>query len=364
MPTSGVSARCDIAETRRALSLILEPGQVAELRVLNTRRGTVSGYFDDFEKLALAAATWSGKVPGVYLTLNPVNADLLARAHNRVREFARETTSDVDILARRWLPLDFDAVRPAGISSTDAEHIAALDKAQECRGYLRAEGWPDPILADSGNGGHLLYGVALPKDDASRRVIASCLKALAFRFDDQAVHVDQGNFNAARIWKLYGTAVCKGDSLPKRPHRLARILDAPTLEPVLHLQLEALAATVPAPPPPLRSPRGGYGQPLDLDAFIARHNIDVAFEKTWNGARCLVLRVCPFSQDHNDRSAVSIQWPGGALAFRCHHNGCIGKGWPELRQLLEPGAIPHERPKGAAFKRGGRVYLPRVEVTL
>lgn len=47
----------DVAEIRRALSLFLEPGQVAELRVLHTRRGTLSGYFNDFEHLARDAAT-------------------------------------------------------------------------------------------------------------------------------------------------------------------------------------------------------------------------------------------------------------------------------------------------------------------
>jgi len=34
-------------------------------------------------------------------------------------------------------------------------------------------------------------------------------------------------FNPARIWKLYGTVSRKGDSIPERPHRLARILEAP-----------------------------------------------------------------------------------------------------------------------------------------
>ena len=188
--------RCDIAELRRAINLLMDPGQVTELRVLNTRQSTVSGYFDDFEKLAQAAALWSGKAPGVYLTLNPVNPDLLARAVNRIKEYTHVTTSDTDIIGRRWLLVDFDAKRPAGISSTAAEHIAALDKAQECRDYLRAEGWPAPISADSGNGAHLDWRVGLPNDQPSATLLRDCLQALAFRFDDQAVHVDKGNFNA------------------------------------------------------------------------------------------------------------------------------------------------------------------------
>jgi hypothetical protein len=214
-----------VAEIQRTLDLLLEPGQVAELRVLNTQQGTASGYFTDFDKLAQAAAANSGKASGVYVTLNPVNPDLLARANNRVKKYVKETTADRDILKRRWFPIDFDAKRPAGISSTDVEHELALDRARTCREWLGSQGWPEPIFADSGNGAHLLYGVDLPSDD--NRLIERCLKALAARFDDAVVVVDSGNHNPARIWKIYGTLVAKGDDVPERPHRLARILDGP-----------------------------------------------------------------------------------------------------------------------------------------
>ena len=225
-PKAAASPKVDLAEIRRALDFLFEPGQVSEMRVLHTRRGTVAGYFDDLDKLAAAAASQSGKAPGVYVTLNPVNPDLLARANNRTKEYARETTADRDILNRRWLPVDFDAVRTAGVSSTDAEHEAALDRARDCRDWLHGQGWPDPIFADSGNGAHLLYRVDLPSDDNNRFVELS-LKALAAKFNDSIVVVDVGNYNPARIWKVYGTLVAKGDSLPERPHRMARILEAP-----------------------------------------------------------------------------------------------------------------------------------------
>ena len=114
-----------------------------------------AGYFDDWAKLAEAAATIC-KAKGWYVTLNPVNSALLARAANRIRAVGKEpTTSDPDILRRRWLPIDLDAVRPAGISSTDEEHRAALDFALTIRDHLTAVGWPEPILADSGNGATL-----------------------------------------------------------------------------------------------------------------------------------------------------------------------------------------------------------------
>jgi hypothetical protein len=53
------------------------------------------------------------------------------------------------------------------------------------------------------------------------------------RSDDQ-VSVDTGVYNAARIWKLYGTIACKGDNTPERPHRPARFIEVPETLQRLH----------------------------------------------------------------------------------------------------------------------------------
>jgi hypothetical protein len=132
------------------LRVFVESGQVFEVRILNTpRAGTVSGYFDDVDKAAQAAAGWSGKAPAVYFTLNPVNPALLARACNRLEARAKSTTSDDHVTGRHWLFIDFDPQRPAGISSTDEEHRLALDRARMCREWLSSIGWPFPVEADS-----------------------------------------------------------------------------------------------------------------------------------------------------------------------------------------------------------------------
>src|SRR5215216_1120617 len=93
-----------------ACHLLLTPDQVTEVRVLNTRYQTVSGYFDNHAALAADVDQWNGKAPAVYVTLNPVNPALLARASNRLVTYAKQTTSDPDVSQRRWLPFDFDPV--------------------------------------------------------------------------------------------------------------------------------------------------------------------------------------------------------------------------------------------------------------
>src|SRR5262245_7997185 len=117
----------DVATIEPTASIFFKPGAVVERRILTTpRNGTVSGYFDSPQPFVDAARSWSGKAPAVYATLNPCNPALLARAANRLKDRVKTTTSDSDIVHRYWFPLDFDPVRPADLSSTDAEHDAAL----------------------------------------------------------------------------------------------------------------------------------------------------------------------------------------------------------------------------------------------
>jgi hypothetical protein len=330
----------DLVMIRQTLTLLRATGAVAELRILHTgRTGTVSGYYDDIDVMAQAAAQWSGRVPGVYVTLNPCTPTLLARSANRLTTRARHTTSDADIVQRCWLSIDFDPARPAGISATDSEHDAALQRAQMCCAWLTQRGWPASLTADSGNGGHLLYAVDLPNDNDSRDLLKRCLEAVALYHSDDVVHIDLTPFNAARIWKVYGTMACKGDNLPERPHRLARLLDVPTTrECVTRQQLEDLAALVPALPPSAPHRRYTQAAPFDLGQWIVAHGLPVVAEGLWhqNGYRW-ILNPCPWNSAHTNRSAFIVRFTNGTIAAGCHHNGCTGNNWHALRDLYEPG---------------------------
>jgi hypothetical protein len=257
--------RSDPQEIARTLNVLFVDGDVVELRVPKTQNdGVLSGYFTDHAALARAAAARNGD-QGVYVTLNPVVPSLLARAANRVRSRARVTTADKDIQQRRWLLVDCDPVRPSEISSSNAEHEAALERACDIRSVLSEEGWPAPVLADSGNGAHLLYRVDLPNDEPSTLLLAAVLKALAARFNDAAVKVDEAVFNAARISKVYGTMARKGDDVPERPHRLSRILETPpTLELVSRDLLQAL---LPPEAPPSKPRPAPSRSRFNIEAF-------------------------------------------------------------------------------------------------
>ncbi|HQN10087.1 MAG TPA: hypothetical protein PK569_21185, partial [Thermoanaerobaculia bacterium] len=205
----------DRAEVRRTLGLLFPTPHVFEIRALDAsavrcngrpegRNATFFGFFDSTETAAnvvhaaLSGADWTG----AYVTMNPVRNDLLARAANRLRQAGKKggSASDVDVPRRRHIVFDFDPVRPAGISSTDDEKAAAQVLAHRVRLYLSGIGWPEPIVADSGNGWHLLYAVDLPGDDGG--LVKACLEALAARFNSDETKVDTTVFNPARITKL------------------------------------------------------------------------------------------------------------------------------------------------------------------
>src|SRR2546426_5826417 len=356
---------------RRALDVLLEPGTVTELRVLDTEHdGTVSGYFDDAGREALVreAARWSGKAQGVYVLPNPVHPDLLARAVNRVRRFVKKgaATDDTQIVRRRWLYIDVDPARPADISSTDGEHEAALALARDIRDWLIELGVPADaiVLTDSGNGAHVLVRIDLPNDKASLALVNDCLQALAFRFHIEGrLKIDVSVGNAARIWKLYGTLAAKGDSTAERPHRRATILEAPEHPtPAPREVLERLAAMAP-PKAPKATTKAGAGRrgELDLARWIAEHDLPVVAHGPWpgGGGTRWILNPCPWNAAHDNESAYIVQFPSGDPAAGCHHNGCksAGNDWPALRALFEPG-WRHARVTGAA-----RTLTPQVVAT-
>jgi len=149
----------DLREIERAIDILHEQSQVVEIRVPR-KFGAISGYFDDHRKLARAVKQLSeaAEYDGVYYTLNPCHEALLARRVKNVLHYeVKETTTDAEIIRRRWLLIDFDPKRPKGISATKREKHAAGLVAIEVARALRKQGWPVPVIALSGNGYHLLY---------------------------------------------------------------------------------------------------------------------------------------------------------------------------------------------------------------
>jgi len=152
-------SRTDRETVEAFLRNLRDEGEVFEIRAINYSdhpdgqyASTVSGFFNDPPAAARAVESFArrGTCEGWYVTLNPVGAELLALAKNRLKSKAKTTAADKDVVARTRLLIDVDPVRKGGISSTDAELARAQQVADEVAAFLAARGWADPIRTMSG----------------------------------------------------------------------------------------------------------------------------------------------------------------------------------------------------------------------
>src|SRR5712691_8601836 len=179
------NGRIDVNEIAATLRLFVPPGEIGEIRAFKDRIPKGGFYFDHTEiEQAAALAVKMNKTAGVFLILNrikPDDPDLNQRPRLRI---IFELTKDENIVRRLWLLIDFDPTSPergAEDSSTDAEKEVARQRMNDCYDWLRDRYWPEPIVADSGNGWHLLFRIDLPNDDESHRLIREFLNALSKR---------------------------------------------------------------------------------------------------------------------------------------------------------------------------------------
>jgi hypothetical protein len=206
------------------------------------------------------------------------------------------------------------------------------------------------VLGDSGNGGHVLVRIDLPNTSESASLVRRCLEAVALYGGTEAVQVDTNVYNAARISKLYGTLAAKGDSTPDRPHRLARIVDVPSMVTVAPRPLlERLAASLPGDDESWQG-TGGTGD-FDVRAYLATHGLAIRREKPWGaGGAVIELHHCVFDQSHDHGEAAILIWPSGKLGYKCHHHSCQARRWRDVRERLDPGGprAHGPRPRPAA----------------
>ncbi len=117
---------------------------------------------------------------GIYVTLNPCQEALLGRANERLVAGVLPNPGQRNCAYHE--PPGRPGPHPTrGISSSDLDHEAALEMAQVIRSDLENEGWPDPLVGDSGNGAHLIYPLDLPRDDESTALLKAMLAGLARR---------------------------------------------------------------------------------------------------------------------------------------------------------------------------------------
>jgi len=243
--------------------------------------------------------------------------------------------------------VDFDPVRAPNTSSTDEEKNEVLKTATAVREYLTDQGWPEPFVADSGNGFHLLYRVNLPISPETVATMRQCLAALDAKFSNVTCKVDTTTYNPARITKLYGTISHKGKNTANRPHRRSQlILEGKTTKEFVPAQLLINLAAAATVKEQIFTKTGGELEGTAeeklawLLSWLDTGGVDHSSPHKRDDGSWVVFVSCPWKAKHSIDSGITetavFAMPGG-LGFDCRHDNCTDKHWTDFRHAIERG---------------------------
>lgn len=331
-------------------------GQLTEVRILGKSKAVYSGYFTDCETMLSELRKFDG-LGGMYATINEIKDACAGREQaNRLIKSPKATTNDKEIENRRIILLDFDPERPADTNATDEEVKLAEECMKSVYRYLRDQGFSAPVVANSGNGYHLLYKVNIPNTDENTKTVELFLKALDMMFgNEQTVKVDTSVFNASRISKIIGTPSNKGSNTQSRPQRMSYFVHIPDVFKETGLEyIKKVASEYPQVEAPSRA--NNYStERFDIEGFIRDNGITVERRVKFQGGEKLILSECPFNSNHKD-SAIFVM-DTGAIAFKCFHSSCSNMGWRDVRLHFDPTA--YNRKEQEEFRRRRSYYGER-----
>ena len=168
---------------------------------------------------------------------------------------------------------------------------------------------------------------------------------MSIEFSDDKVEVDKTNYNPSRICRLYGTIACKGDNIPTRPNRQARIISirgegeivtisqitkiVSKLQDKHNINTEVTAEIT-------NKKLKNVNKKKDVAEWLEKYEIQVSHRKEEADKIIYVLKQCPWNEEHTDKSAYVIQYNNGNIVAGCHHNSCSENNWSTLRSKYEP----------------------------
>ena len=326
------------ATIRQWYDIFKDNHELVEIRVLdpNTRK-TYSGYFTDIETLLSAIKPYDKCA--LYFTLNKIDDACYSREqHDKISMKVKATTSDNEILSRKWCLIDVDCEKPSDTNSTNEEKELAKVVVNNVYKFLRDEGFEKPVICDSANGYHLLYKQDMQSTPANTEVMKKFLQVLDMYFSTEKVKIDCSTYNASRVCKLYGTYSRKGSNTKDRPQRMSYILQVPTEVKITPNEyFEKVASYLPQPTQKDRL--NNYGaSTFDLDEFIREHNIAISKVVETQNYTKYILAECPFNSAHKAPDSALFKMKDGGYGFKCLHNSCSQYTFKDFRLKYDPQA--------------------------
>jgi hypothetical protein len=314
--------------------LIADCGRIELRRICADKSQNRSGWFDDPAALWDQARQWAGEGNALFTSLNQPAADTPRRG----------SLKDQSVIQYRRLLFDFDPERDKGCNSTNQQLVNALTMRDDFVQRMHAMGWPEPILAMSGNGAHCQYRVDIEVTPEFVKRLRDFYRGLGSRLKGAGVKFDGTTFNPARLCRLYGALNRKCPSQGGMPQRVATVTLPPELRvvPERALELAMGAYTIRQAPVAARQPqtsrpavigRGKYAT-LDVIAWMQSRGLYIGHIEANKHAI-----VCPWEVEHTMSSgpgetivfeSVGDDWPG----YFCHHSHCSNRRINDVMDLF------------------------------
>lgn len=180
----------------------------------------ISGWYDNVEDIMRDAARF--QETSIYITVNPVSRDLLAKSYCKLSR-PEHRTKDDQIICYEWLYIDIDPIRDSDISSTDRQLALAIEKRDEiltAYPFIRNSS----IWGRSGNGCWILVRVgSLSVSQENTDDMKLLLENISNKHSTTKIDIDKTCKNPSRLMCLIGSVKCKGDSVSDRPHRVSTL---------------------------------------------------------------------------------------------------------------------------------------------
>ena len=338
---------------RRWWDIFKAPDHLTEVRIIG--KANYSGYFSDVETMLSEIRRYDGQ-GGIYATINEIDSALAGREQgDRIVKSPKQSTSDKDVTTRRFVLLDFDPERTAGVNANDEEVKRAEKVMRDVYRYLRDQGFSAPVVAFSGNGYHLYYKINLPNTDENTALVERFIKTLDMMFgDESSVKVDASVYNASRIAKIIGTQSYKGRSTKDRPQRVSYFVHVPDKFEETGIEyIRKVASEYPEIEAPSRENNYSGGR-FDIEAFIQEHRIEITRRVKFAGGEKLILAECPFNPNHKAPDSAIFVLDSGAIGFKCLHASCANMTWRDVRLHFDPSA--YDRKEREEFQRRRAYY--------